>query len=75
MSLILKFLILVVACLNLKILDVFGLLNPMLRPKCSLGEHRTCSLRIVYCWMYNCVCLPEHVYLGLGKGCLYEKFT
>ncbi|XP_052844013.1 uncharacterized protein LOC128257181 [Drosophila gunungcola] len=43
--------------------------------ECDLGEHLTCKIKFICCWMYQCVCLPNHVYLGLGHGCLYEKFV
>ncbi|XP_044313779.1 uncharacterized protein LOC123037411 [Drosophila rhopaloa] len=74
MKWILKFLIIFhIACQYINV--VFGMHNPMMRIRCDLGEHLTCKFSFIYCWMYQCVCLPQHVYIGLGYGCLYEKFA
>ncbi|XP_043950790.1 uncharacterized protein LOC108028105 [Drosophila biarmipes] len=62
-----------IACLGLS--EVYGMHNPMMRIHCDLGELLTCKFKFVHCWLYECVCLPEHIYLGLGNGCLYIEFA
>nr|NP_001369046.1 uncharacterized protein Dmel_CG46412 [Drosophila melanogaster]QJC18615.1 uncharacterized protein Dmel_CG46412 [Drosophila melanogaster] len=53
----------------------YGMHNPMMRDNCNLGEHLTCRLKFIHCWLYACVCLPNHSYLGLGNGCLHIRYA
>ncbi|XP_041674133.1 uncharacterized protein LOC121529983 [Drosophila eugracilis] len=69
-----KFLIFLLAFLSINFSYVFTMHNPMMRIKCDLGEYLTCKFKFVYCWLYECVCLPDHVYLELGFGCLYIEY-
>ncbi|XP_044251950.1 uncharacterized protein [Drosophila takahashii] len=63
-----------IACLTINL--VYGMHNPMMRIKCDLGEILTCKFSFLHkCWMFECVCLPDHIYLGLGNGCLYIEFA
>ncbi|XP_039149894.1 uncharacterized protein LOC27209171 [Drosophila simulans] len=53
----------------------YAMQNPIMRDNCNLGEHLTCKFRFIHCWLYGCVCLPNHSYLGLGYGCLHIRYA